>query len=123
MHKGQGKPLPAFTGLEGEWIEEFQMFMYHEKEPQGPTFARLPRKIEFTDNRYCIGFDSDHLAATLAVDRTALIAANKTGSLVFLGLGSAISDHTGTRMPAYGFRLGDKEGFLSVETSHHEGTA
>ena len=71
----------------------------------------------------CVGLDADQLAGALRVDRTTLIAANRDWSLIFLGTANMPPRHGGLRATAYGFRLGDREDYLTIETNPHEGTA
>jgi hypothetical protein len=43
--------------------------------------------------------------------------------LIYLGTAKIPPVHGGVSATAYGFRLADKEGYLTVEISDHEGTA
>lgn len=60
---GQGTPLPADLGCNGEWIVEEFFFLYH-----GESRFGAPARFEITigaryNGNECIGFDAAHLLA------------------------------------------------------------
>ena len=94
---GQGTPLPADLGCNGEWIVEEFLFLYH-----GENRFGRPCRFEITVGaRYngndCIGFDAAQIALMFEVDEATIVAANKSGDLEFLG--------TAKMTPAYGGKL------------------
>jgi hypothetical protein len=119
---GQGKPLPPIMGLEGEWVVEGYVFIYHSRSGRVPQ-AMFTMRAERHDGDLCLGFDSEQLAATLDVDVDTLIEANQAQTLIALGVADVMPTHGGRSAKAYGFRIGDREGFLTIEIDQQEGTA
>ena len=119
---GQGKPLPSFMQLDGEWIIENHIFLYHSKSRVAST-ATFTIGAEKEDGSHAIGFDSVQLAATLGVDIPTLLEGNRNGTLIFLGDMDAAPSHGGISAKAYSFRLGEHQGFLTIEIDQQEGTA
>jgi hypothetical protein len=76
MLRGQGKSLPSFMELDGEWIIEGFIFLHHSKSGPAPT-ATFTRRAERHDGQLCVGFDSSQLAAALDVDVETLVRANQ----------------------------------------------
>ncbi len=122
MMLGQGKDLPEFAGCEGQWIVEGRFFIYR---PSGVAAS----KINFTvwlqrhDQIPCYGFDASQLAQELSVDVDRIFEANKSGDLIFLGVADVAPRHGGISAKAYGFRLGDRQGMLTIETHEQEGSS
>jgi hypothetical protein len=122
--RGQGTPLPDSLQCEGAWVVEDYLYLYWGSGGDvraGPT-AQFSVGAWYQGNP-CVGLDADQLAGALRVDRTTLIAANRDWSLIFLGTANMPPRHGGLRATAYGFRLGDREDYLTIETNPHEGTA
>jgi hypothetical protein len=122
--KGQGTALPKFLQCEGDWIAEGYLYLHW-----GISGNAIPGATgQFTFGaRYhgepCVGIDASQLAAALEVDRATIIAANRDCSLVFLGTAEVPPTHGGLQATAFGFRLGDRESYLTIETNPHQGTA
>jgi len=119
MMPGQGKPLPDFLQCNGEWVFEGRLFIYHADET--PSIS-MTMGAERHDGEPCIGIPSDRLAAELGVSNDELIEANKAGLLEYLGEAQVPSLHGGLSATAYGFRLGEMRGMVTVEISQ-EGQA
>jgi hypothetical protein len=118
---GQGKPLPADLGCNGEWIVEDFFFLYH-----GETrFGRTARFEITVGARYngneCLGFHAAQIALMFKVDEATIVAANKSGDLEFLGTAKVAPAYGGNTATAYGFRLGDRKDYLTVEMSERAG--
>src|SRR5271169_3157470 len=94
MLRGQGKPLPPFMELDGEWIVEGFMFLYHSKSEQVPV-ATFTRQAERHDGQICVGFDSSQLAAALDVNVETLVRANQDQTLIVLGTTAVPPTHGG----------------------------
>ena len=82
---GQGTPLPADLGCNGEWIVEEFLFLYH-----GENRFGRPSRFEITIGaRYngndCIGFHAAQIALMFKVDEATIVAANKSGDLALVG--------------------------------------
>ena len=119
--RGQGTPLPPFLKIDGEWVVESFMFLYHSdtEEISAGTFAR---RAERHDGQLCIGFNAAQVATALGVDVKTLMEANQNQTLVPLGTASVRPMRGGISATAYGFRIGEKEGYVTVET-YNEGRA
>src|SRR4051794_13143743 len=118
---GQGKPLPDFLNLSGEWIIEGLVFLYYrDEQSQTGTAPRFTRHAERHDGRPCIGFDVAQLAAAFDVDVDVLLAANRDGSLVCRGTAQSTPTHGGTRATTYAFQIGDRNEYLTIETNDNE---
>jgi hypothetical protein len=115
---GQGKPLPSFMQLNGEWIIENYLFLYH-SEPQ----ASFTRAAEKEDGSWAVGFNSAQLASALGVDVATVVEANRNQTLIFLGTKNVAPSHGGISATAYNFRIGERQGFLTVEIYQQEGSA
>ena len=104
MQRGQGKPLPSFMELSGEWIVEGFIFLYHSDSERAPA-ATFTRHAERHDGQLCIGFDSSQLAAALGVDVETVVRANQNQTLVVCGTAAVPPTHGGVSATAYGFRI------------------
>jgi hypothetical protein len=120
MHPGQGKRLPKFTQLDGEWIIENYLFLYYSDQPSKATFTRV---LETTDGNLAVGFDAAQLASELGVDVTTIIEANRNHTLMFTGTRSVAPSHGGLSATAYRFMIPGHWGTLTVEIDQQEGTA
>jgi hypothetical protein len=123
--RGQGTPLPDFLQCEGEWIVEGHLYLYYSDTTQVLDGAapRFTVSAQRHDEQPCIGFDAEQLAVALTTDKDVIIAANRNRTLIYLGVADVPPVHGGHSATAYGFRLGDKEGYLTVEHDYREGTA
>jgi hypothetical protein len=119
--RGQGKPLPPFLKLDGEWIVESFMFFYH-SDSEDASAGTFTRQAERHDGQLCIGFNAAQLAAALGVDVKTLMEANRNQTLVPLGIATAQPEHGGASATAYGFKIGEKQGYITVER-YNEGNA
>ena len=119
---GQGTPLPDFLEVKGEWIIENHLFLYTDGS-QNPSAPRLTVGASRRDGLPCIGFDARQLAAALGVDSVFIFAANRDQTLIYLGTASIPPGHGGVAATAYGFRIGERVGQLTVEHYEHEGSA
>ena len=79
-HPGQGQQIPASIGLEGEWILENEFFLAVADESSGSN-RQIIQRIAFGNGRRCWGFDTDLLAAELAVGGNELLALNRGGEI------------------------------------------
>jgi hypothetical protein len=122
MMPGQGKPLPPFMKLDGEWIIESYLFLYHSKLVGAPQ-ATFTMHAERHDGELCIGFDSTQLAGALGLDIASVMSANRDGSLIVLGVADRAPTHGGTSAKTYGFEIGGRKAYLTVETDQQEGKA
>ena len=122
---GQGKPLPDFLQASGEWVIEGRVFIYRDDpaEAISGSAPRFSRQAHRTDGMPCVGFSAGQLAAELRVDVPALFEANQDGSLVFLGDMDVTPSRGGESAIAYLFRLGTREGSLTIEKHGFEGRA
>jgi hypothetical protein len=118
---GQGKPLPPFLKLDGEWIIEGFLFLYH-SESENISAGTFTRQAERNDGQPCIGFNAAQVAAVLGVDVKALMKANRNRTLILLGTATVSPEHGGASATAYGFKIGDKQGYVTIE-SYNEGRA
>lgn len=75
------------------------------------------------DGDACVGFDAVQIAAALGVDVATVVEANKDGTLICLGTAVVPPSHGGRTATEYGFRLGDRQGSLTVEIDQQEGSA
>jgi hypothetical protein len=119
--RGQGKPLPSFLQLDGQWIVEGLMFLYH-SESEDASAGTFTRQAERHDGQLCIGFNAAQVAAALGVPAEALMEANRNQTLVPLGTASVQPEHGGVSATAYGFGIGEKQGYVTVE-QYNEGRA
>lgn len=119
--RGQGKPLPIFLEADGEWIVEGYIFLYHSGE--GASAAKFTMQAARHDGELCVGFDLSQLAAAIGVDIETLVTANQNGTLVLLGTADVPPIHGGASAKEYGFRIGDKQGSLTIETDQQSGQA
>jgi hypothetical protein len=121
---GQGTPTPDFLGCTGDWILKDHLFIYYwgGSNVRGGSAPRFTISAIRTDGQRCIGFDAEQLAAALGTDSATVIAANRDGTLVYLGVATVDPTHGGQTAKAYGFRLGDREVSLTVEINEKEGT-
>jgi hypothetical protein len=119
--RGQGMPLPPFLKLDGEWIVEGFMFLYH-LDAENTSAGTFTRQAERHDGQLCIGFNVAQIAAALRVDVRTVIEANQDQTLVPLGTASVPPERGGAAATAYGFKIGDKQGFVTVER-YNEGHA
>ena len=122
---GQGKPLPDFMKREGAWIVEGHLFLYWSdpSQSEGGSAPRFTVGARRADGSFAYGFAADQLAAGLGVDRETLIAANRDGTLAFLGHVDVPPPHGGRSAREYVFELGEHKGSLTIEVSDDEGTA
>jgi len=118
---GQGKPLPPFLKLDGEWIVEGFLFLYHSNS-ENVSAGTFTRQAERHDGQLCIGFNSAQIAGALGVDVKVVIEANQNQTLVPLGTAMVPPERGGAAATAYGFKIGDKEGYVTVER-YNEGRA
>jgi len=119
--RGQGKPLPPFLKLDGEWIIEGFMFLYH-SDSENISAGMFTRRAERHDGQLCIGFNAAQIAGALGVDVKAVIEANQNHTLVSLGTAAVPPERGGEAATAYGFKIGDKQGYVTVE-HYNEGRA
>ncbi len=122
MLRGQGKPLPSFMRLDGEWIVEGFMFLYHSRSGRAPS-ATFTMHAERHDGQLCVGFDSAQLAVALGVDIETVVKANQNQTLIVLGTATVPPTHGGATATAYGFKIGDKQGSVVIESDQKEGHA
>jgi hypothetical protein len=122
MMLGQGKDLPEFAGCQGQWIVEGHLYLYR---PAGVAASEITFTVGLQrhDQSPCYGFDACQLARELGVDVDRIFEANKSGDLIFLGVAGVPPSHGGISAAAYGFRLGEREGMLTIETHEREGSA
>src|SRR5262249_54391823 len=120
MSSGQGKPLPSFMQLDGEWIIENHLFLYHSNHSSSASFTK---GAERENGSWAVGFNSAQLAAALGVDVNTVIEANRNQTLIFLGTAKVAPSHGGSSASAYRFRIGDRQGSLTVEINQQQGTA
>jgi hypothetical protein len=113
--------LPPFLKLDGEWIVEGFLFMYH-SDSENISAGTFTRQAERHDGQLCIGFNAAQIAGALGVDVETVVQANQNQTLVPLGTASVQPEHAGAAATAYGFKIGDKEGYLTVER-YNEGRA
>jgi hypothetical protein len=118
---GQGKPLPQFLKLDGEWIVEGFLFLYH-SESENVSAGTFTRQAERHDGQPCIGFNSAQVAAALGIDVNTLMEANRNHTLIPLGTAAMPPEHGGASATAYGFQIGDKQGYVTIE-KYNEGRA
>ena len=116
---GQGKPLPPFLQIDGEWIIENHVFLYHSDNSSSGALTRIAE----TTGAPAIGFDVAQLAAEFEVDVPTIIAANRNHTLAFRGTQKIAPTHGGDSAIAYWFGLGNVRKFLTIERYHNEGTA
>ena len=121
MMRGQGKRLPPFLKLDGEWIVEGFVFLYHSDSEDAST-GTFTRQAERHDGQLCIGFNAAQVAAALGVDVKTLMEANRNQTLVALGAASVQPEHGGASAVAYAFKIGEKKGHVTVER-YNEGRA
>jgi hypothetical protein len=119
--RGQGKPLPAFIEADGEWIAEGYIFLYHSGERA--SAAKFTMQAARHDGELCVGFDSSQLAAAIGVDVETVVTANQNGTLILLGTADVPPIHGGASAKEYGFRIGDKQGSLTIEIDQRSGQA
>ena len=119
--RGQGKPLPPVLKLDGEWIVEGFLFLYH-FDSENVSAGTFTRQAERHDDQLCIGFNTAQIAGALGVDVKAVIDANQNQTLVPLGTATVPPQRGGEAATAYGFKIGDKEGYVTVER-YNEGRA
>jgi hypothetical protein len=122
---GQGKPLPDFLKLDGEWVIENLVFLYYSDPDQSATGAapRFTRGANRHDERPCIGFDVSQLAAAFDLPTDAVLAANRNGTLICRGTADTPPKHGGHSATTYAFRLDGKDAYLTVEMNDDKGTA
>jgi hypothetical protein len=120
MMPGQGKPLPKFMQLAGEWIFENQVFLHHAGTEAGADFTRGAERL---DGSFAVGFSGTQLATAFGLELADIIEANQVGTLIFVGTAEVPPVHGGSRATAYFFRIGDSEAVLNVETYQSEGRA
>jgi hypothetical protein len=121
---GQGKPLPEFLKLAGEWIIEGYFFLYYSDGQAATEDApRFTRGASREDGQPCIGFDIAQLAAALDLKVDDVLLANQQRRLVLRGTADTPPTHGGKRATVYAFRVGDRNGYLTIETSHAEKVA
>lgn len=120
--QGQGKPLPSFMEVDGQWILENHLYICRSN-PGSVRKVILTPGAQRHDGTYAVGFAADQLAAALGITVDELFKANESGALIFLGVANVLPQHGGSRAHAYGFRIGSVENFLTVETSQSEGAA
>jgi len=123
MAHGQGKPLPEFMKLDGEWIIENVAFLYHSDYSGQARSATFAVGAEREDGSHALGFDSVQLAGAFDIEVSALIEANRNHTLVFVGDMDVVPTHGGTSAIAYIFRIGDRKATLTTEINQQEGTA
>ena len=80
---GQGKPLPEFMQLAGEWIVENQVFLHHAGTEAGPDFTRGAKNVRTAE--LCRRIGASQLAAAFALQPADIMEANRTGTLIFAG--------------------------------------
>jgi len=100
MMPGQGKPLPEFMQLAGEWIVENQVFLHHAGTEAGPDFTR---GAEREDGSFAVGFGASQLAAAFALQPADIMEANRTGTLIFAGTAEVPPGHGGSRAMGHFF--------------------
>jgi hypothetical protein len=121
MLRGQGKPLPSFMEVDGEWIVEGYIYLYHSGERASP--AKFTMQAARHDGDLCVGFDSAQLAAAIGVDVKTLVEANQNLTLIALGTADVPPSHGGISAKEYGFRIENKRGSVVIERDQREGTA
>jgi hypothetical protein len=78
-YPGQGNPIPAETGINGEWIIEGEVFIFRADPPRSMgEFAGITRP----DGVECDGFDVDELADLLGITGDELFDLNRRNLLV-----------------------------------------
>ena len=116
MTQGQGKPLPEFMKLKGEWILENVAFLYHSDYSGTAPQATLTLAQERQDGSHALGFDCAQLAGEFGIDVATLLEANREQSLVFVGDMDVTPTHGGVSAVAYIFRIEDRRAVLTTET-------
>jgi hypothetical protein len=95
--------------------------LYH-SDSEDVSAGTFTRQAERHDGQLCIGFNAAQVAATLGVDVKTLMEANRNQTLVPLGTASAQPEHGGASATVYGFKIGEKQGYLTLER-YNEGRA
>jgi hypothetical protein len=122
MTRGQGTPLPDFLKLDGEWIIENVAFLYHADHSGESPSATFPVGAEREDGSRALGFDSAQLAEAFGIELSALMEANRSHTLLFVGDMDVAPSHGGISAIAYIFQIGDRQIRLTTETYLQEGT-
>jgi hypothetical protein len=123
--KGQGNPLPPNFPYRGEWILEPRMFLYVLDQAQS-TASSAPRfTASLNDHRddWCLGFDSEQLAAALNITTDALFQANRHRELTLENVEASTPDGEMALIKRYTFRIGASEASLNVQTLGQGGSA
>jgi hypothetical protein len=120
MMPGQGKPLPEFMKISGEWVFENNVFIHHSGNNSSADFTT---GAEREDGSFAIGFDTSQLAAAFEIEDAELVKANQTGKLTLVGTIEVPPTHGGARAKQYIFRIGAKEASLVTEEYLNEGKA
>jgi hypothetical protein len=125
MTTGQGKPLPPSMKCQGEWIVEGHLYLYYSDHDQSQSVSTpmLTVGVGRVDGGFAFGVDAAHLAAALKTDRDTVIAANRDGTLKFLGIADVPPSRSGISATRYVFQLGEQKGSFTIEKGNPEGTA
>lgn len=124
MYPRQGEPVAENLHPSAQWVIYERIFLYEPIE----AIASVPR-AQFTtglqryDGETCIGFSWSQVAAALGVTSKEVLSANIDGSLIFHGCAQIPPSHGGLTATAYGFSIGDRRGYITVEKNQNEGTA
>jgi hypothetical protein len=117
----QGAPLPDSLQVKGQWVVEGFLYLYID-DTENVATGTFSRQAGRLDDQLCVGFNAASVARSLGVDVATLMDANSNRALAVLGTAKVPPQRGGRDATAYGFRLGDKEGYVTIE-GYDEGTA
>jgi hypothetical protein len=106
-YPGQGKPVPAETGIHGTWVIEGEVFIFRADPPRSMgEFGGITRP----DGYECDGFDADFLADHLKITPDEVMDLNRRKQLMVerrpaaVGLGADTTIEYDIRTPLVGVR-------------------
>jgi hypothetical protein len=101
------------------------MFLYVPDEPRtgDPVATQFTVHLNQMEDNWSFGFDSTQLAAAIGITPDELLEANRRRLLTLERIETDTPTGEGAHTKRYTFRIGEKQGSLTIEVLTHAGRA